>query len=73
MSTEDAHLNAQLAQAQSTEFVNAPTESSKTDNVSHHANQDGPTLTDHANNAPETVVNAQERPPLVPLARLDSC
>ena len=73
MSTDDAQLNAQLVQLQSMEFANAPTESSKTANVYHHANQDGPTSMDHANNALETVVNVQEKPALVPLARLDSC
>lgn len=72
-SMEDVPANAQLDQPQSMESASAPTDFSKTANVSHPAPPDGPTLMETANNVTATVVNAQARPPLVLHARLDTC
>lgn len=48
-------------------------ESSKMDNVPHHAQLDSPTLMDHANNAQKLVLNVQEKPQLVLHVNQDSC
>lgn len=73
MSTEDVPVNAQLDPPQSMEPVDAPTESSTTDNVSLLALPHGPTLTEPANNVTQAVLNAQETQPPVLLASPDSC
>lgn len=69
----DAQVNAPLVHHQSMESVNAQMVFSKMVNALPHAQMDGLTSMEHANNVLRVVVNVQERLQLVLNASLDFC
>jgi hypothetical protein len=71
-SVEDVPVNAQLDHQTSTESANAQSESSKTDNVSHHAQVDSPASMESAPSAHHHALNAQVTLIPVPPAQVDS-
>lgn len=71
-SVEDVPVNAQLDHQTSTESANAQSESSKTDNVSHHAQVDSPASMESAPSAHHHAQNAQVMLIPVPPAQVDS-